>query len=221
MGSHGSGRASLADERLDVLRLLVDLRGLNCIHGHSEGLLKDLLVVHLILARWGEIREGRNERLLLIVDSHELLLGRLMVEVNLGLVLEERRLHRLEHELFLARRVAKVLLLSVKEDSAILRVLKSAIATCLRRNDLNVPVVWKEFHVGWAIEENFSRDRGQGVGQGPQLVVSVSEAAVFLELAHAGLLEVAADLRLVVRVDSSNVVSAWIIFRDGLENHGS
>ena len=221
MGSHGSGRASLADERLDVLRLLVDLRGLNCIHGHSEGLLKDLLVVHLILARWGEIREGRNERLLLIVDSHELLLRRLMVEVNLGLVLEERRLHRLEHELFLARRVAKVLLLSVKEDSAILGVLKSAIATCLRRNDLNVPVVWKEFHVGRAVEENFSRDRGQGVGQGPQLVVSVSEAAVFLELAHAGLLEVTADLRLVVRVDSSNVVSAWIIFRDGLENHGS
>ena len=50
-------------------------------------------------------------------------------------------------------------------------------------------------------------------------MTTVSEAAVLLELADTGLLEVTADLRLVVRVYSSNVVSAWIVFRDGLMNH--
>ena len=48
-------------------------------------------------------------------------------------------------------------------------------------------------------------------------MISVCEATIFLELAHAHGLVVAADLRLVVRVDRANVVPARVLLRHRLK----
>jgi hypothetical protein len=46
------------------------------------------------------------------------------------------------------------------------------------------------------------------------------EAAVVLELAHASLLVVAADLRFVVRVDSAHIVSTRVVIWHRLNKKG-
>ena len=89
----------------------------------------------------------------------------------------------------------------------------SAIGAVLRGNYLDIAVVWQEFHVGRAVEEDLAGDGRQRVCQIPQLVVAMCEAAIVLELAHACLHEVAADLRLVVRVHSTNVVPTGVVLR--------
>ena len=46
---------------------------------------------------------------------------------------------------------------------------------------------------------------------------TVGETAIILELAHTGLLEVTAHLRLIVRVHSTNIVSSRIVHGHGLK----
>ena len=87
----------------------------------------------------------------------------------------------------------------------------------LRRDDLNVPVARQEFHVRRAVQEDFAGNGRKRISQTSKLVLAMSEAAIVLELAHARLLEVAAHLRLIVRVHRTYVVSAWIIHRHGLK----
>lgn len=45
---------------------------------------------------------------------------------------------------------------------------------------------------------------------------TVGETAIILELAHTGLLEVTAHLRLIVRVHSTNIVSSRIVHGHGV-----
>ena len=126
------------------------------------------------------------------------------------------RLHWVEHVVFVlaSHMVSDVLFLVVVKDSTIV-VLLVVVSLCLllaaRRNDLDITVVRQEFHVWRAIKKHFAGNRRQRVSQTAQLVLTMSEAAVVLELADTGLLIVTADLRLVVRVNSPNVVAARVV----------
>ena len=165
--------------------------------------------------------------LLLLLEGVLLLLqDRLHAAEEWLLLVEEGRLHRLEHKVVLSHdRVGALLLLllelvllelrAVEEDSRMVLAgeVGSAVGTVLRRDDLDIAVVWQEFHVGRAVEEDLARDRRQRVRQIPQLMVAVREAAIVLELADACLHEVAADLRLVIRVHSTNIVPAGVVLR--------
>lgn len=126
------------------------------------------------------------------------------------LVLEVGGLQGEEHIVFLSCGVACILLLPVIEHSRVVEVVDGVFSS-LGRDDLNVAVAWQKFHVWRAVKQNFARDRRQRVGQVTQLVMPMGEAAVILELAHACLLEIAAHLRLVVRVDGADVMPTWII----------
>ena len=140
-----------------------------------------------------------------------------MVEAHGLLVLVVRHLHGVVHEVLRALLVAHVLLLALEEDATIVHELFLLISR-LRWNNLNVPMAWEEFHVRRAVKEHFSWDGRQGIRQVSQLVVTVSEAAVVLELADTCLFEVAANLSLIVRVHSSNEVPSWILSWHRLNN---
>jgi len=129
-------------------------------------------------------------------------------------------LHRLEHILVLTHLVAQILLLALKEDPTVALVVLLRFAAIFRRNNLNVTVAGQKFHVWRAVKQHLSWDGWQGVGQIAQLVTSMREAAVVLELAHASLLIVAADLRFVVRVYSAYIVSTRVVIWHRLNKKG-
>lgn len=84
------------------------------------------------------------------------------------LLVEEGRLHRLEHEVVLAHHwvdstvdlLLLVLLLGIEEDARLIlaREVLRAVSTLLRRDYLDIAMVWQEFHVRWAVEEHFAWD---------------------------------------------------------------
>jgi len=134
--------------------------------------------------------------------------------------LEVGWLHRLEHILVLTQLVAQILLLAVEEDSTVALVVLLRFVAIFWRNDLNIAVAGQKFHVRRAVKQHLSWDGWQGVGQISQLVTSMREAAVVLELANACLLVVAADLRFVVRVDSAYIVSTRVVIWHRLYKKG-
>ena len=139
---------------------------------------------------------------------------------KLHLILEVRVLHGIvDIFLLLSHLVTGILLLAHVKDSHLIALVIdcSSVLTSFGRNDLNIAMAGQKFHVRRAVEENFSRDWRKRVGKIAQLVSSVGEAAVFSKLTHACLLEVAADLGLVVRVNSADVVSAWVCLRHRLK----
>ena len=121
--------------------------------------------------------------------------------------------------LLLSHLVAGILLLAHVEDAHLIALVVDCrtVLTSFGRDDLNIAMAGQKFHVRRAVEENFSRDWRKRVGKIAQLVSSVGEAAVFSKLTHACLLEVTADLGLVVRVNSADVVSAWVCLRHRLK----
>ena len=132
------------------------------------------------------------------------------VVAKVYLVLKVRRMH---HVLVRPDNVAGVLLVVVhgllpaREGSEGSSVFTAILGT----NDLNVAVAPQKFHVRRTVKEDFARDRRQRVRQVAQLFGTMGEAAVVLELAHAGLLKVAADLCFVIGVHGSDVVMAWVV----------
>ena len=212
--------------RFYILWLLADHSGDRHIVGHGLSLVGIWNI--LIEAGWSKVLESNSEGLRLLLLEWVLLLlqNGLHAAEEWLLLVEEGRLHRLEHEIVLAHhRIGALLLLllellllelrAVEEDSRLVLAAKvrSAVGAVFRGNYLDIAMVWQEFHVGRAVEEDLARDGRQRVRQIPQLVVAVSEAAVVLELADAGLHEVTADLRLVVRMHSTNVVPAGVVLR--------
>lgn len=135
-------------------------------------------------------------------------LGRIVAKRNL--VLEVVGLQGHEQIVILSSGVACILLLPVIIDTRAIEVVDGVLAA-LGWDDLNVAVTRQKLHVRWAVKQHLARDRRQRVGQVAQLVAPMGEAAVVLELAHACLLEIAAHLRLVVRVDGADVVATWVI----------
>ena len=172
----------------------------------------------LIKAGWSEVLEGDPSEILLLEWVLLLQNGLNATKVRLLLV-EERRLHRLENELILIHhRVWHFLLLAIVEDTRgiLATIVYCAVGTLFGRNYLDVAVVGEEFHVWRAVEEDFTRDRWQRICQIPQLMVSMCKAAIVLEFANSSLLEIATNLRFVIGVNCTNVVSTWVILRHWL-----
>ena len=220
--------------RLHILWLLADHTGDRHIVGAGLSLVG---IWNILIEAWrSKVLESNSEglllRLLMLEGVLLLLQDGLHAAEEWLLLIEEGWLHRLEHEVVLAHdRLGALLLIllklllgqlrAVEEDSRMLLAGKvcSAVGTVLGRNYLDIAVVWQEFHVGRAVEEDLAGDGRQRVRQIPQLVVAMREAAIVLELADACLHEVAADLCLVVRVHGTNVVPAGVVLRHWLNKN--
>ena len=162
-----------------------------------------------VLPRWGEVGEVRGVELLRCEVRERL--WWVVAELEWLLVL---LLHWVEHVVLWVAGGILLMLLSTEVAIDVAFLAGDAANLLLitgRRDDLNVAVIRQKFHVRRAVKENFSWNRRQRVCQVSQLVISVSEAAIVLELADAGLLVVAAHLSLVIRVHSTDVVTAGII----------
>ena len=218
--------------RLHILWLLADHSGDRHIVGAGLSLVG---IWNILIEAWRcKVLESNSEGLLLRLLMLEgvLLQDGLHAAEEWLLLIEEGWLHRLEHEIVLAHHRLGALLLillelllgqlrAIEEDSRMLLagIVCSSVGTVLRGNYLDISVIWQEFHVGRAIEEDLAGDGRQRVSQIPQLVLAMREAAVVLELADTCLHEVAADLRLVVRVHGTNVVPAGIVVRHWLNKN--
>lgn len=151
-------------------------------------------------------------------------------------LIEEGRLHRLEHVLVLAHHrvpcpfllLVRLLLHTIVKDArcdvlAVLLMVLLTTAVVLRsivamlgRNYLDITVVRQEFHIGWTVEQDLAGNGRQRIRQVAQFVLTVRKAAILLEFAHTGLHEVAADLRFVVRVHGADIVTPGVIIRHRL-----
>ena len=127
------------------------------------------------MARWREVGEGLWDVGLSLCVVHVgglwwvvakverlLLLLRILV---VGLLLLHLHLHLLVHVVVLAHGVTTNILLQilliVHVDGAapvLLIVLNRAILTLLRRNNLDVTMIWQQFHIWRAVEEDLARD---------------------------------------------------------------
>ena len=184
---------------------------------------------HTVLSLLRRLVEGRRHHILLLLR-----LNYTAASVEVWLI-EEGRLHRLEHVLVLAHHsvpctfllLVSLLLQAIVKDArcdvlAVLlmglltSVVLRSIVAMLGRNYLDITMVRQEFHIGWTVEQNLAGNGRQRIRQVAQFVLTVREAAILLELAHAGLHEVAADLRFVVRVHGADIVTPWVVIRHGL-----
>ena len=110
-------------------------------------------------------------------------------------------------------------LFAVIEDTStivLLEVEHSLLGLVFGRNDLNVTMAGQKLHIGWTVQQHFSWNGWQRISQASELVITVSKAAVVLELANTSLLVISAHLSLVVGVNCTDVVASWVLFRHGL-----
>ncbi len=153
-----------------------------------------------MLARRVEVTKGVNTELLMHWCSEWHVLLRIVAET----VLIKLWLHRIVELLLLVlgHGISLILLLTIEVHA---HALIAAIQLDLMvpvfgvgRDYLNVSMARQKFHIGRAVKKNLTRNRRQWICQISQLIVTMGKAAVFLELAHASLLEIATDLSLVV-----------------------
>ena len=122
------------------------------------------------------------------------------------------------HSLVLIRAVRMQLFAVIEDTSTIvlLEVEHSLLRLVFGRNDLNVTMAGQKLHIWWTVQQHFSWNWWQGISQRSELVITVSKAAVVLELADTGLLVISAHLSLVVGVNCTDVVTSWVLLRHGL-----